>query len=275
MKRTTVKCDVFGIDFSADAKRSGSLTWVASGRVVENQLEICSVKTLSDLLQVSRKRDVALPALAKFIGDVGNATVGIDFPFSIPAQLINEPNGDTFVSHFADRFSDPESFRAYCQSQHQGEFKRRTDRHARTPFSPYNLRMYTMTYHGIREVLARLVVNGSATVAPMQNWRKKGPNVIEICPSSTLKRLGLPTSGYKGAGSCKRETRQAILKKLVASGQISLQNPEMGRMVVENKGGDALDAIIAALPTYEIHSGTRSPADNLPPESMIEGWVYF
>jgi hypothetical protein len=46
-------------------------------------------------------------------------------------------------------------------------------------------------------------------------------------------------------------------------------------MVVENKGGDALDAIIAALPTYEIHSGTRSPADNLPQESMIEGWVYF
>ena len=274
MERTIVKYNVYGIDFSADARRSGTLTWIAECQAYENRLEVCSVKTLTDLLHVSRKRDAALPALADFIGGVGNATVGIDFPFSIPAPLIHEPDWDTFVAGFADRFSDPKSFRAYCRSQYRGELKRRTDRHARTPFSPYNLRIFTMTYHGIRELLGRFVATRSAAVAPMQDWRKGGPNVIEICPSSTLKRLGLPTSGYKGVGSYERETRRAILEHLLASGRMSLRNPETVQTVIEDQGGDALDALIAALPTHEVHTGIRGSADEIPPESTIEGWVY-
>ena len=72
--------------------------------------------------------------------------------------------------------------------------------------------------------------------------------VVESCPASVLKALGLPHQNYKqpagGPLTRKRRlTRHAILaglRKLVRVGD------RHRRVMMRNPGGDALDAVIAA-----------------------------
>ena len=73
--------------------------------------------------------------------------------------------------------------------------------------------------------------------------------LVEACPSSTLKRLGLPHHNYKqpegGPLTRKRlRTRRAILAGL--AGHVRFDRGQR-RVMMRNPGGDALDAVIAAL----------------------------
>jgi hypothetical protein len=73
--------------------------------------------------------------------------------------------------------------------------------------------------------------------------------LAEACPASTLKRLGLPHQNYKqpegGPLTPRRlRTRRAILDGL---GRHVLIEPGHRRAVMRNGGGDALDAVIAAV----------------------------
>jgi hypothetical protein len=72
---------------------------------------------------------------------------------------------------------------------------------------------------------------------------------VEACPSSTLKRLGLPHQNYKQpAGGPlshrRRRTRRAILAGLARHVRISERHQ---RIIMRNPGGDALDALVGAL----------------------------
>lgn len=73
--------------------------------------------------------------------------------------------------------------------------------------------------------------------------------VVECCPSCVLKRLGLPHQNYKqptgGPLARKRRlTRHAILGWL--GGQVQISDRHR-RVMMRNPGGDALDAVIAAV----------------------------
>ncbi len=72
---------------------------------------------------------------------------------------------------------------------------------------------------------------------------------MEACPASTLKRMGLPHQNYKqtGAGAlapARKKNRRAILAGLaphVAIGRVRRQ------ILMRDNGGDALDAVLAAV----------------------------
>jgi hypothetical protein len=73
--------------------------------------------------------------------------------------------------------------------------------------------------------------------------------LVEACPASTLKRLGLPHQNYKqpqgGPLTPRRgRTRRAILDGLAA---YVIVDETQRRVLMRNSGGDALDAVIAAV----------------------------
>jgi len=194
---------VHGVDFSG-ARDAGKKVWIARGIIEEDVLLITECFQAKDLLDSGRDREQSFKALREFISKQKDSIFGLDFPFGIPKSLVKEESWKQFVSSFEDIYTTPEEFRRLCKSLSEGkELKRFTDIEAKTPFSPYNLRLYRQTYFGIRDVLGPLIKNNRVCALPMQKPLPDRAWVLEICPASTLKKenLSLP---YKGRGETKR-----------------------------------------------------------------------
>ena len=100
--------------------------------------------------------------------------------------------------------------------------------------------------------------------------------LIESCPASVLKDLRLPHQNYKqtegGPLSRKRlQTRHAILAGLEP---LVLMTPAQRRTIMRNGGGDALDAVIAAVGAWRAWRRTDHAAVARHPRYRREGKVY-
>ncbi len=111
--------------------------------------------------------------------------------------------------------------------------------------------MFYQTFHGMRDVLGPLRRQPHTAILPFQYRRLPAARrvLVEACPASTLKRLGLPHQNYKQpAGgpltAKRRRTRHAILEGLARHVAIGAAHR---RVIMRNGGGDALDAVIAAV----------------------------
>jgi len=213
--------------------------------------------------------------LRDFIGRANACALGLDFPFGLPQALVkHKKSWEEFVLSFPGDYFAPEEFRRLCREASGGhELKRITDIESQTPFSPYNLRLYRQTYHGIRDVLHPLVRDQLACVLPMQSALPGKPWILEICPASTLKRRGLYSS-YKGKTNAHHAARAFVLESLEATGPLSIPAQGVRSAILEDRGGDALDSVIAAFATFR---ALRHPA-LLTVESSdayaLEGYVY-
>jgi hypothetical protein len=146
---------ICGIDFSGAAK-AGRKIWIAEAAVEANHLRINRCTRACDLVGSSRDRTRCLPVLREFIGRPGRFAYGADFPFGLPAALVEQSNWQEFVLNFAEKFpSDLEFSDLLHIRANAKELKRITDIEARTPLSPYNLRIFRQTYYGIRMSLHR------------------------------------------------------------------------------------------------------------------------
>ncbi len=236
-----------GIDFSGGVN-AGRKIWIASGRVEHHTLLIETCLPGEALPDSSRERAACLAALCAFIRSAGEALIGLDFPLSLPAGLMNGQTWLQFIRSFPECYRTPQHFRQAClQAAHGREMKRRTDIAMKTPFSPYNLRLYRQTYYGLRDVVAPLVRENSVCVQPMQSSRLGVPNLIEICPASTLKQLGWYRP-YKGRSIEQRAARSLIWRSLQSESVrlVGLLKPIM----LADPEGDALDSILAAWAAY-------------------------
>ncbi|MCA9220568.1 MAG: hypothetical protein KDA71_09595 [Planctomycetales bacterium] len=184
---------------------------------------------------------------------------GCDFPFGLPIELSIElsiggwPEQLSHAKRFAGSAKEygrglVEMTERVCGQKH---VRRRTDRETQTPFDCYHYRIIYQTFHGMRDVLAPIAENPLVRVLPFQyqkTVRKRGHSiVVEACPSSTLKRLGLPHQRYKQSGGKPPElvhqtTRRKILKTMARFVAIS---PHRRRVIMNDPGGDALDAVLA------------------------------
>jgi ferric-dicitrate binding protein FerR (iron transport regulator) len=72
---------------------------------------------------------------------------------------------------------------------------------------------------------------------------------VEACPASTLKRLGLPHNNYKQPGAAPLEPKRRRARRAILCGlaQRLVIGPGQRRLMWRDPGGDALDAVIAAL----------------------------
>lgn len=267
--------EIYGVDFSG-ARDAGNKIWIARGVPDSDKLIIQECFRARDLPKSEKRLEVCLPALVSFIKATHNAAFGMDFPFGLHASLIKEHTWDEFVLAFHSHFTDSDDFKRKCLLKSANrELRRRTDEDVQTPFSPYNLRLYKQTYYGISKVLFSLVRERSACVLPFHKPIRGKPLILEICPASTLKALGLKGVSYKGRGDSHRNNRRKISNTIERKCPIKIETSEIRRNIIEDRGGDALDSVIAAMATFN----AIYKKDGLVPDedkySGIEGYVYI
>jgi hypothetical protein len=153
--------------------------------------------------------------------------------------------------------------------------RRVTDTQVLTPFDCYHYRIIYQTFHAMRDVLLPLSHSRGTAVLPFQYSRlpRASRVIVEACPSSTLKRLSLPHQNYKqptgGALTSKRRrTRATILARASRLVRIS---PQHRRQIMRNPGGDALDAVLAALGAAQGWQATEPRRRRKPPTPSARG----
>jgi hypothetical protein len=251
---------VYGVDFSG-ARLAGRNTWVArlgvSGR--EGEPPACRLESLASLERLCGTAERG-PALAELVGMIrtsAGALWALDFPFGLPVEVL-EP-GSTWPAQLAwlrGWGEDAYGLGLECLRRARAlggplHIPRLTDTEAKATFDCYHYRIIYQTFHGMRDVLAPLRRLRETAILPFQYCRLATARrlLVEACPTSTLKRLGLPHQNYKQPEGGpllprRRRTRRAILDGLSPHVRIE---PAHRRMIMRNGGADALDAVIAAV----------------------------
>lgn len=273
---------VYGVDFSG-AKLAGENIWIARMDLLRGAGELVELSRLRSLCGTAERGPV-LAHLVELIGQSERALWGMDFPFGLPIEVL--PDGCrwsaqlTHVREWDDAYALGEECvrraRALGGPMH---IRRTTDDDARTPFDCYHYRIIYQTYHGMRDVLSPLTRVAGTAILPFHYRRLANAKrvVVESCPGSTLKRLGLPHQNYKqpagGPLTPKRlRTRRAILEGLTRFVRIS---PSQRTVIMRNGGGDALDAVIAAVGAVHGYRNADHRAIARHPRYPREGRLYI
>ncbi|SFL02037.1 Protein of unknown function [Halogranum rubrum] len=279
---------VYGVDFSGAADAGHSI-WVSEGVVDDVEvdedegltgrgLRIVDCRPATEWFDESADREEILPALAAFLGELGGGVaVGLDFPFGLPNQLVNVDTWETFLYRFPGCFSSPDDLRQRCTERaellgdgQKSQLFRATDKPL-SALSPYDLRLQSQTFYGIRDVLRPLVISDSVRVHPMQRPSPEKPSLLEVYPAGVLDELGLHHTKYKDGSEEGRTRREEILTGLADAG-ITIDGDVRQRAITDDDG-DALDAIVAAVGTYR---NTRDPSTLYTTDECraIEGYIY-
>ncbi len=265
---------IYGIDFSG-SQDAGNKIWIAKGINKDGGLLIAECFRGRELLNLGNGLLPCLAALVKLIESSPNAAFGLDFPFGLPASLVEENSWEEFVSAFPESYESPEAFREACrQAGDRQELKRMADIESRAPFSPYNLRIFKQTYHGINEVLRPLVRDKSACVFPFHEPVADKPWILEVCPASTLRSLGLKGLPYKACSEVHKRNRLRILKEVQRAGSVQIDQSPLREKIIANKDGDALDSVIAAMAVFRVLENNPVPFP-MDPVYQIEGYIYW
>lgn len=261
---------ILGVDFSG-ARDAGRKIWVAEGRRRSTgAMALVDVRPACDLAGGGLSPESAIAALARHILKLPDTVAGCDFPFSIPRALIEESSWEDFVAKFPDRFADADAFRNWAfRKAGMREIRRAADRAAATPFNSYNLRIHRQTWWGISALLNPLIRSRTAVIRPYQKMpREPRPIIIEACPACSLKSIGFYPP-YKGRADAQRTARKAVLRRLIADGYLESPSRQTARLLIDNVGGDALDAVVAAIATAQADLVRDADANE-----MFEGRIY-
>lgn len=262
---------VHGVDFSG-AVRPGDDLWVASGDV-DGGLAVTDLRPASEAF--GRDRDAALAGLREFVAGT-DGPVGLDFPFALPRQLHDRGTYRDFLAWFPTAFDGPEDLGDACAARAAdltgGErtyLKRATDERTGAR-SPYFWFTRAGTYYGVTEVVAPLVAEG-AGVEPMAPAPSSSPTLAEVYPAATLRALDLPDESYKEPTAEARDRRGEIFDGLAERGLVC--DEDVRARALADSGGDALDAVLAAVATAraaerDFAVGDRSAYDS------VEGYIY-
>lgn len=252
---------VFGVDFSG-ARLAGRNTWVArlepsGGRVGHAPpLRLVELASLERLCGTA-ERAPALAHLVETIARSEDALWALDFPFALPIEVVDPGSGWAGQLDLLHAWGDDayglglECLRRARSLGGPQHIKRLTDLESRAPFDCYHYRIIYQTFHGMRDVLAPLRGRRGTAILPFHYRRLPAARrvLVEACPSSTLKRLGLPHQNYKQPQGgpltpIRRRTRRALVDRL--AGYVALSESQR-RVLMRNPGADALDAVVAAL----------------------------
>lgn len=251
---------IYGVDFSG-ARLAGRSTWVA-------RIEPASARTgyppytLASLLPLERvcgtaERSAALFHLVQMIAESDGALWALDFPFGLPVEVMGSEARWLAQFDLLHAWGEDDygvGLECVRRAQALGlpkHIRRLTDVEAKAPFDPYHYRIIYQTFYGMRDVLGPLRRHRRTAILPFQYRRLQSARrvLVEACPASTLKLLGLPYQNYKqpqGGKLAPRRlrTRRAILTGL--GGYVRIMDVQR-RVIMRNSGGDALDAVVAAL----------------------------
>lgn len=286
--------EIWGVDFSG-ARLAGRFIWLARCEVNGGRLRLVDLDSLESLCGTA-ERDPALSWLVGKIRQSKSALWAIDFPFGLPVEIF--PEGATWADQLEDvaRFGVNGAANEARADEFGRECVRRAkllggamhlfracDRAARTPFDCYHYRIIYQTFHGMRDVLRPLRGTRGTAIGPFDadyfgaRFSGRGRVVIEACPSSTLKHLKLPYQNYKQptGGALeprRRRTRARILEGIGKHIEIGASHR---RKIMRNPGGDALDAVIAAVGAWLAWQKVEHRAIAGHARHPKEGYVFF
>jgi hypothetical protein len=272
----------YGVDFSG-AKRAGDAIWVAELVPDGAGFRLASLRSLTAICGTA-ERSAALAHLVRMVRESDAALWGCDFPFGLPLELF--PPGTPWPDHFAFLAEWGEAAYACgleCVRRAVAGFQRKhlrraTDTEAKAPFDAFHYRMIYQTFYGMRDVIGPLRLSPGTAVLPFQY--RKLPRarrvVVECCPGSVLKRAGVPHQNYKQPTGGplvrkRRRTRHAILQWLAADVRF---DDRFRRVMMRNPGGDALDAVIAAVGAARAVAAADHRAIARHPRYRHEGHLY-
>ena len=270
---------VYGVDFSGAAK-AGRNAWIAECRVDGDAFRVERLDSLEKWVGTA-DRDAALAGLVELIRASDAALWAIDFPFGLPVELGfgDWPQQLDLVrgwdgGAYAFGLHCLETAKRRCDRPH---VRRVTDVEEKAPFDCYHYRIIYQTFHGMRDVLAPLERDAATAVLPFQPRKRAAARrlVVEACPSSTLKRLKLPHQNYKQpAGGPLTPKRRATRKVLLADLRERVAASEtIWRRINRNPGGDAFDAVVAAVGGWRgLHAYDGTAARN--PRHRREGLIF-
>ena len=245
---------VVGVDFSG-AKNARDNVWIAEIDG-DGRLEACAPvsERLADLL-AGADPAATMGALRAFVRhQPGGTAVGFDFPFGLPAPVVSAFGAKTWRGSLdaVAGVGNVEAFETSCRDvvgDGRTYLRRETDE-SDGALSPYHRFVRHQTYHGMVDLLRPLVAGEAVWVIPMDLAAADDslPWVLEVYPSAVLDRLGLPAEGYKGRERSHRRRRATALEGLRSVLSIG---DDLAERIVEDTGGDALDAVAAAVGTRQ------------------------
>jgi hypothetical protein len=288
----------YGVDFSG-GRLAGRNIWVArtvplaprGGRAngEGEKLSLVSLDRLEALAGTAERG----PALAHLVGRMQQSSAalwGCDFPFGLPVELFPPPHRWPRAFDFLREWGEDaygcglECVRRTRTLKHADthrtalHVRRRTDVEARAPFDTFHYRLIYQTFFGMRDVIGPLSRTPRTAVLPFQYRRLPTAErvVVECCPSSVLKKLGLPHQNYKQpAGGPltrrRKRTRHVLLAGLARFVHIT---DAFRRVIMRNPGGDALDAVIAAVGACRAVHAADHRAIAKHPRYRHEGHLY-
>ena len=252
---------IYGVDFSG-AKLAGRNIWVATLERVNGRGSQSRQFALAELHCVEKlcgtaERAAALDHLVRLIRSSDGALWAMDFPFGLPVEVMPKrarwPQQIAFLRNWA---GDAYGVGLECLERAKKlggpmHIRRVTDVEAKAPFDCYHYRIIYQFFYGLRDVLGPLWRTRGTAVLPFHYARLPRARrvLIEACPSSTLKRLGLPYQNYKQPEGGpltprRRRTRRVILDAIAQRLHV---DPRHRRTMMRNGGGDAIDAVLAAV----------------------------
>ena len=254
---------VFGVDFSG-ARLAGRTTWIARldpvrqprSRDAQPAFSLGALDRL-DRLAGTAEREAALAHLVSLMAASRDVLWALDFPFGLPVELFPArsrwPRQLALVREYrADDYGlGLECVRRARTLGPRMHIRRQTDIDARAPFDPYHYRIIYQTMHGMHSVLRPLRRDRATAVLPFQYARLDSAVrvLVEACPASTLKRLGLPSQNYKQpAGGPLTRRRRGVRRTIMAgiASHVCIGDRDR-RVMMRDPGGDAIDAVLAAL----------------------------
>src|SRR5438067_1528074 len=196
---------VFGVDFSG-AKLAGRNAWVArlAPRRRGPAFRLTHLASLERLCGTAA-RAAALAHLVELIAGSDEALWAIDCPFGFPVEVM-APGGrwveqfDFLAAWGDDAYgAGLECLRRAKALGGPNHIRRLTDQEEKAPFDCYHYRIIYQTFYGMRDVLGPLLRVRGTAILPFQYGRLARARrvLVEACPASTLKRLGLPHNNYK------------------------------------------------------------------------------
>ena len=301
---------VYGVDFSAAAGDAGTKTWIARGIAANGTLTLTGVEPLATGAALDdADRATALPALAAWLRGIDDrAVAGLDFPFGLPRFIVEAAGHDSwrsFLSGFPDTLggggsghddaaADPvRVFAERCvdlTDQHgEGTYDNRQTDAAVGARSPYGFIADTITFYGMRDVLAPII--DDVRIAPMDvvdhlkgnglRWRPDapaGPTIVETYPAAVFEALGLHRTRYKGTSDVEATRRRQNAEGIVATGDVTYNtNADLVDRIVANHHGDALDAVAACLGAFvasETEYAVTTDEFDDPAAIALEGYIY-
>ena len=252
---------IYGVDFSG-AKLAGRNIWIARADVVRGGpkgrggLRLIELNSLESLCGTA-EREPALAHLVSLISASERSLWVMDFPFSLPIEVM--PAKATWADQLTmlhGACGDAYGVGLECLKRAQLlggalHIRRQTDTEAKTPFDCYHYRIIYQYFFGVRDVLGPLWGAKSTATLPFQYRRlpKASRVLVEACPSSTLKRLGLPHQNYKQAAGGPLVAKRLRTRRTIFEGLSRLVrfDDRQRRVMMRNPGGDAIDAVLAAV----------------------------